>query len=166
MNLMCDIKHVIARKIARPVPIDFEVIFVEQGRLACETWYHARRTTVTRWLEESGKQRLIEKRAAYVRSMRRQGKWITRATNMVERRKAPKPSQHRIKDSRKIDPELATAAANYLRCVRNGGWRITDQGNGYWIVGIRERTSAELLELAIRKGFVVNLQLQHRRGDD
>lgn len=165
MNMVPDIDHIIARKIARPVPDDFAIIFVEQGRLACEAWYRARRTTVNRWLDESGKRDLIGKRAAYVRSLRRQGKWITRATNMVEKRKAPKPSQHRIKDSRKIDPELATAAANFLRCVRNGGWRIVDQGDGTFVVGIRVRTGAELLELAMRKGFIVDLHIQARRGD-
>jgi hypothetical protein len=54
----------------RRCPDDFAVIFVEKGREACEAWYRARKTTVTRWLIESGKVDLIDKRAAYVKSMR------------------------------------------------------------------------------------------------
>jgi hypothetical protein len=58
----------------RLVPDDFETIFVEQGRLACEDWYGARRTTVTRWLEESGKEELIRQRRLFWRFQRAQAK--------------------------------------------------------------------------------------------
>lgn len=55
----------------RPPPADFDVIFVEHGRLECESWYRARRTTVTRWLEERGRERLLSLRASYWRYVRR-----------------------------------------------------------------------------------------------
>lgn len=55
----------------RSLPADFRIIFVEQGRERCESWYHARRTTIDRWLSESGKHTLIAERAAFVAFRRR-----------------------------------------------------------------------------------------------
>lgn len=139
---------------ARACPPDFDVIFVEQGRLECESWYHARKTTITRWLVERGKERLIAKRAAYVASLRRQGKWITRGTNMTERRKV-KPQQPRIQTRKvaKVDPRLAAAAADYLRISRNGGWRISRIVEGQWRVGVSVKTAIEMVGMAERAGF-------------
>lgn len=57
-----------AGKAPRPCPNDFEAVFIRIGRLACEEHYEARRTTVTRWLEECGKDRLIALRSAHVQS--------------------------------------------------------------------------------------------------
>jgi hypothetical protein len=54
----------------RPCPDDFDVILVEQGRLECERWYRARRTTVSWWLEQRGKDRLLAARAAFVKHVR------------------------------------------------------------------------------------------------
>jgi len=136
---------------ARPVPQDFEVIFVEKGRLECETWYRARRTTITRWLEECGKDRLIDRRASYVRSLRRQGKWITRSTDMVDRRVPRKTVAQRIKDERRARPQMARLAAEHLR--KSDKWVIVRVSNNEWIVGTRRRSSAEVIEMAERKGF-------------
>jgi hypothetical protein len=38
----------------RKRPDDFDVIFVEQGRVECERWYRASRITVNRWMDEAG----------------------------------------------------------------------------------------------------------------
>jgi hypothetical protein len=43
-------------------------MFIEIGRNACEEHYRAARRTITRWLEECGKPRLIEARAEYVKA--------------------------------------------------------------------------------------------------
>lgn len=74
----------------RQCPADFDVIFVEIGRLDCEHWYRARRTTIDRWLAERGKDRLIKARAEYVRFLRSQGK-KPRGTPSIQVR----PAQHR-----------------------------------------------------------------------
>lgn len=153
MNAHCQIMrgNDMARKPPRPVPEDFEIIFVEQGRLACETWYRCRRTTVDRWLIECGKQRLIDKRAAYVRSLRRQGRWITRSTRLVEHRETRKTTGQTIRDRRRIRPTVARAAANYLRTVDK--WVVVKVADGEWIVGTRRKSAAEMVEMAERKGF-------------
>ncbi len=159
---------------ARPIrtrPDDFEVVFVEQGRLECEAWYRVRRTTVTRWLEESGKDRLIAKRAAYVKHRRDNGTWLTRASSLVEHRDVsrPAPARAAVTDRRRVSPGVARRAAHYLRCVRNGGWIISLAGDGNWRVGTRLRSAAELVDLAVAKGFdrrAANLQARLEDGVD
>lgn len=125
---------------SRPCPPDFEIIFVEQGRLECESWYRARRTTVTRWLEESGKARLIRKRAAFVKHQRQ----------LKSERQATKAAQP--VDRRKIDPQLVDLAIGHLQRREHGGWVIVGVP-GAFIVGTRRRSCAEVVELAERKGF-------------
>lgn len=140
----------------RRCPDDFDVIFVEIGRLDCENWYRASRRTINRWLEERGKSRLIDLRAAYVRHQRNQA---------AKGKVAPKRVEP-VNDNRSIDPDLARLAADYLRIVRNGGWRISQAQAGDWRVGLNVRSAAELVALAERKGFDVagaNLQLRAQR---
>lgn len=140
----------------RPPPADFTIVFVEQGRLDCEHWYRARRTTVTRWIQESGGQSLIERRAAFVRHLREQGK-MPKAV----------PTHGAIADIRRVPFALASAAANFLRSVRHGGWVVIPLDNGEWIVGTRRRSAAELVEKAEGRGFdrdAVNLQLAGEEG--
>jgi hypothetical protein len=141
----------------RPVPDDFDVIFVEQGRDGCEGWYRAHKTTVTRWLEERGKARLIKARANFVKHQRGQGKWITRSTKLVEhrdtgsiRRSAP------IKDKRRVSFTLARHAAQHLRIVRNGGFIVSPAGDGEWWVGSKRLSAAQMVDFAESKGFERN----------
>jgi hypothetical protein len=162
MNAQCRIDReemIVAQKpLLRPVPDDFEVVFVEQGRLECEAWYHARRTTVTRWLEECGKQRLIEKRATFVRHLRERGQ-----------KPKPGPSVTGIRDRRHVSRALAQRAANHLRCIRNGGWAVAPVSGNEWLVGTRRRSAAELVDLAVAKGFdrrKANLQIRAEGGED
>jgi hypothetical protein len=51
----------------RSCPDDFPETFIVKGRLVCEEHYRVGKHTVTRWLEESGKDRLINARRVYVR---------------------------------------------------------------------------------------------------
>lgn len=128
---------------SRPCPDDFEVVFIEQGRLECETWYRARRTTITRWLEESGKKRLIAKRAAFVKHQRD----LRKGTKLKDQASDP------VADRRKVDHRLAEHAASFLRSVKNGGWAIHARPDGLFVVGTMRRSAAEVVDLAVRKGF-------------
>lgn len=138
----------------RQCPDDFDVMFVEQGRDGCEAWYRARKTTITRWLIERGKEDLIARRAAYVKHLRSQGKWLTRSTRLVETRR-PKAREFRetIRDRRKVSYTLARHAAQYLRIVRNGGIVVSQAPNGNWRVGTRQMSAAQMLDFAVSKGF-------------
>lgn len=138
----------------RAVPADFDVIFVEQGRVGCEAWYRARRDTVTRWLEQRGKKRLIKARAAYVAHQRAQGKWLTRSSRLVEHRELPKPKvRATIRDRRKVSFTLARNAAQHLRIIRNGGFIVSPAGDGCWWLGSRRVSAAQLVDFAKERGF-------------
>jgi hypothetical protein len=139
-------------------PEDFEVIFVEQGRIGCEAWYRARRTTVDRWLEECGKAKLIKRRAEYVAHQRAAGQWMTRSTRLVENRPTGRtPRLMAIRDRRKIDPVVARHAAQFLRVVRHGGFIISMAQSGDWWVGSKRLSAAQMVDLAVSKGFNLHL---------
>jgi len=138
----------------RPCPDDFEVIFVEQGRVGCEAWYRARRDTITRWLKEKGKDRLIKARAAYVAHQRANGQWLTRSSNLVEHRDVRSAGRSLpIRDKRKVDFTTARHAAQHLRVMRNGGYVVSPAPNGDWRVGSRLLSAAQMVDLAKEKGF-------------
>jgi hypothetical protein len=138
----------------RKRPDDFDVIFVEQGRVECERWYRASRITVNRWMDEAGAQRLVKARAAYVSHMRREGKWMTRSTKLVERREIARPSRlEAIRDRRKVPFLIARHAAQHLRIVRNGGFIVSPTQNGDWWVGTKRMSAAQMLDLAVSRGF-------------
>ena len=151
----------------RPVPDDFEVIFVEQGRDGCVGWYRAHKTTVTRWLIECGKKRLIDNRAAFVKHQRANGKWLTRSTKLVEHREIrTQPHSQPIRDRRRVSFTLARHAAQHLRIVRNGGFIVSPTGKGDWWVGTKRLSPAQLVDLAKSKGFDANSPaLQDESGE-
>jgi hypothetical protein len=125
----------------RACPEDFDVIFVEQGRLECEAWYRASRLTVNRWLLERGKSRLIKLRADFLRHQRDAGRPVVHDPDV---------------DLPPIDEALhaiAKQAAHFLRVSRYGGWTITANDDGSWLVGTVQRTSDELIVMAERQGF-------------
>lgn len=142
----------------RPIPDDFEVIFVEQGRVDCEHWYRARRTTINRWLEECGKDRLIARRAKFVAHERKARRRKSEAAR-ARARAGHSPSQANsvridLPPADALPMELLRRAADHLRCVRNGGWTIMQvPGAHLWLVGRVLRTSAELVAKAQSKGF-------------
>jgi hypothetical protein len=138
----------------RKCPEDFDVIFVEKGRDGCEAWYRARRTTITRWLVERGKDRLIKARESYVKCLRSEGKWLTRSSRLVDVRPARVEQRQRpIADRRRISPTLARHAAQHLRIVRYGGYIVSPAQNGDWWVGSRRLSAAQMVDLACAKGF-------------
>ncbi|MGJ0508912.1 MAG: hypothetical protein ACR652_17650 [Methylocystis sp.] len=152
----------------RPVPDDFDVIFIEQGRDQCESWYRASKRTVNRWLDERGKERLIAARADYVKHQRGNGRWITRSTRMVEHREIRALSVRAapIRDRRKVSFTVARHAAQYLRIRRNGGWIVSPAGKDEWWLGTRRVSAAQMVDLAKSKGFdaVAALQGEHGEG--
>ena len=142
------------RKPMRDCPADFEAVFVNLGRFDCEEHYRARRDTITRWLTERGKDRLIKARAAYVAEQRGRGEWLTRATNMIAHRKVNIVSIRRsIRDKRPVHPDIARHAAQHLRIMRNGGMIVSPAGDGEWWVGTKRLSAAEMLDLARNRGF-------------
>jgi hypothetical protein len=151
----------------RKCPDDFDVIFVEQGRVGCEAWYRARRDTINRWLGDRGKQRLIDARAAFVAHQRANGQWITRSTRLVETRPTGQtPRLQAIRDRRTVNPVVVRHAAQFLRVTRNGGYIVSQAQNGDWWVGSRRLSAAQMLDQAIGRGFdpdVVNLQAEAER---
>ncbi len=128
---------------SRDCPPDFEVVFVEQGRLECETWYRTGRLTVNRWLTEKGKVKLLKLRAAYVKHQRQ----IRKAAAAAH---TAKPEQ---RDRRKADPKLTTLAARFLQSPKGGNWAIYFLPCGWAVVGTGRRSPADVIDMAIRKGF-------------
>jgi len=138
----------------RKCPDDFDVIYVEQGRLGCEAWYRAHKRTVTRWLIERGKARLIKARAAFVKHQRSQGKWLTRSTCMVQHRVTGLAALTQpVRDRRMVSGTLARHAAQHLRIARFGGFIVSPSSNGDWRVGTRSLSAAQMVGLACSKGF-------------
>lgn len=125
----------------RAVPDEFEVVFVEQGRLACEPYFGASRITITRWLRQCGFQRLRDRRADFVRHQRGMAK-----SQMPLHADDPQPE---------IDVLLPVArqAADYLRISRFGGWAVSQRDGGGWFVGTVAKTSDQLIVMAERQGF-------------
>lgn len=141
----------------RKCPEDFDIAFVEIGRNDCETFYRAARVTIDRWLMERGKDRLIDLRAKFVEHERKTfGPMIGRNIRGNPKPKvcsAPQP----IKDDRSVSPCIASAAAQFMRNPRNGGWVVSRTPQGDWFVGIARRTAGQLLDMAVARGFDVEL---------
>lgn len=141
---------------SKPCPADFVVVYVKIGRLACEQHYSVGDNTVTRWLDECGKERLIAVRATHVRQLR---SWARRSQAAQESRSQAQ------RDYRFVDPDVAQAAAEYLRINANGGWMVSPTDEGDWRVGIARKSSAQLVDMARRNGFdVATATLSDRDG--
>lgn len=142
------------RKQSRDCPADFEAMFVNLGRFDCEEHYRARRDTITRWLVERGKDRLIRARAALVADLRAKGEWMTRQTNLIGHHKINVVSiRMSIRDEREVSDAVARHAARHLQIMRNGGMIVIPTGNGDWWVGSKRLSAAQLLDLARGRGF-------------
>lgn len=129
----------------RAVPDDFDVVFVEQGRLACESWYRASRITVNRWLAQRGKKRLIDERALFVKHQRAKARGDESGTAGDN---AEPPVDSFL--------PIAKMAADFIRVSRYGRWPVSMAQDGHgWFVGSARRTSEELIAMAERQGFDV-----------
>ena len=159
----------------RPRPHDFDAVFVRIGWLACKEHYGSRGAVINRWLEEAGKDRLIEARAAHWRKRR-----IESCLSIIAR-KSPKPP---LNSFRFVAPWLARSAADYLR---DKGWIVALADPGRWLVvtpaGLgcwwftrarwsaanlyamaAHRSSANLIALAERRGFAAGLRPMDEEG--
>jgi DNA-binding PadR family transcriptional regulator len=152
----------------RPVPDDFEAVFVLIGRLECEAHFRVGRMVIDYWLEQSGKDELIRKRAEHVTkqgeestySVRRYGRETVDQWRAESRRGLNLADMGRmlsqvfpVEGSPFVSPETARAAAQFLRIGRNGGFFVSPTGAGDWYVGLNRKSSAELVEMAVRRGF-------------
>jgi hypothetical protein len=125
----------------RPVPDEFEIVFIEQGRLACETYFDASRITVTRWLRQCGFRRLCDRRAEFVKHQRNMAK-----SQMPLHSDDPQPEFDNLLP-------IARQAADHLRISRWGGHKVSQCEAGGWYVGTAHRTSEQLVQMAERVGF-------------
>jgi hypothetical protein len=130
-------------------PHDFDEQFVRIGRLHLEAHYKVGRVEIDRWLVERGKERLIRLRAAFVQKRNAE---IRRAETLptigqIISRAIP------IEDQRLVSPRIASAAAQHLRIVRNGGFAVSPTPDGGWRIGLRYCSPNELVEFARAKGF-------------
>lgn len=134
-------------------PLDFDEVFVLIGRQACEAHYGVGRIAVTSWLDQCGKERLLQARYEHVA---KQGKGSPRGPALTPRDMSLILSQAFPAERRRVT-ELAREAAQYLRIVRNGGFVISATPDGDWYVGLSRRTSSELVDMAKTRGFSANL---------
>lgn len=133
-----------------PLPASFETIYTAIGRLACEEHYGVGRATITRWLDEAGKYRLIELRRIRVKERGIEARIGSRKAEAVRKLEAQSDTALSIPS-----PHVAALAADYLRAKRNGGWMISRTSDGDWLVGISVKPPALLIALAERHGFDV-----------
>jgi hypothetical protein len=124
-------------------PEEFERMFLQLGRLACQDHFKASRRMIDAWLREIGKTNLIEARGGTVAGLRRKPR---RLSSGVRRMVI-------VEDSRPANPRIAAAAAQFLRIVRNGGWIVSRTQFGDWRVGMKRLSAHQLIEMAIAKGF-------------
>lgn len=142
-------------------PDDFERTFVLVGRVGCEGHYHVGRRQVNAWLDECGKESLIELRAQFVKrkeEQRREAAKLNRRDMRVLLREAYRPPIR----GRAVSITLARAAAQHLRIRRNGGWIVSPCPNGDWRVGTRRVSAAQLVDMAKRTGFNPSLTVCER----
>ena len=133
-------------------PDDFEVAFVELGRVQCEIFYRAGRATISRWLTEAGKRRLLEQRKKFLKAQR--------SAEAEDRRKrralcsgqlAPKVIG--LAPLCDTDEQILALAARWLQKRSSGGWVVYELPHGWWMVGTVRRSAGEMLAKAIGKGF-------------
>jgi hypothetical protein len=118
-----------ARPLRRACPDDFALVFVQIGRLACEEHFRAERDTITRWLNECGKDRLLEKRATFWRWKRK----------LLSRGRQRKYDAHRL--DRTVPYEVLIEASKFLKHALPKGF-VADPLN-----------QVELVALATTLGF-------------
>lgn len=141
------------------IPPEFDVVFVEQGRVACESWFGARRTTIDKWLIARGKLGLLRRRALFIEHLR----------TAKHPRQAPAtplgtaPERH--------ERMVAGLAAKFLQHNTNGGWQVYPHPAimGQWVRGKVTQSTEELIAFAVTKGFdrrAANLQARAEDGDN
>ncbi|WP_426163066.1 hypothetical protein [Sandarakinorhabdus sp. DWP1-3-1] len=139
----------------RPIPPDFEAMYIELGPKVLPEHYSASNRTVRRWSEEAGRSRLRAERAAVLAAIwevkrERACKTAKKRANiaMAERRRralsASEPAP---------DPDILRAAAHYLRIPQNGGHRVSPSGEGDWFIGAVRVTAQDLIRRATVRGF-------------
>jgi hypothetical protein len=125
----------------RPCPPDFVEVYLQIGWDGIEDHYRAHKLVIKRWVAENGGDALKARRREAVRSKRLSRAYI--------RGRVPEP----VSDGIEIAPEIVSAAAHWLRHPKAGGWMVSPTGRGDWRVGTARKTPAELVAMAVAKGF-------------
>lgn len=130
----------------RPVPSDFREMYILHGRDDCEIVYRASHQTITRWLNETGREELTRARAAYVAEQRAKA----RAAKPVKKKPARK-----IKSGPAVDPEIAAAAAHHLRKYphRYIVQPTSDDRTEWYVDGRGRMSAADMVAFATARGF-------------
>jgi hypothetical protein len=134
-------------------PDDFDARLIDLGRIGCMEHYGVGRLRIDEWLVERGKERLIQERAEMVRKRHEEQHQADRLKELGKLLSHSFP----VEDRRIVSDELASAAAQHLRIRRNGGFLVSPTGAGDWWIGTRRCSAAELVDLAVAKGFVPSL---------
>jgi hypothetical protein len=134
------------RFFSRPCPDDFASVMVEIGRFGCADHYGVRRATINRWLEECGKDELIERRAVLVHA-RAHARWTKRLAEKI------KPAPVAIDPGTPVNPALAMLAAQHLRRPPGGGWVVFSTGKNRWCVGLMRLNASAMLAMSVKRGF-------------
>lgn len=132
----------LARTLRRPRPCDFDLVFVQIGRLACEEHFRASADTITRWLEEQGKDKLIADRKAFVHWRRR-----------LSRREGIRYPHRKRGRPLRVPQPLLMEAVRYLKSKRPEGTVIAPAGEGQWRIGTALFEPVELVAFAASLGF-------------
>lgn len=133
------------------MPDCFPTNFVELGRSGCELEYAVGRKRIVQWLDQSGrKDELIAARERFLKAKRERDQRADMSLRAA-------PRSIRITDTRKVPRPIAERAARHLQRSRSGGWVVYCICNfeAHWIVGTRRMSAAQMLDLAIEKGFDV-----------
>lgn len=124
-------------RVRRKCPPDFERVYVALGHKDSMKHYGAGPTTIKRWISECGGSNLVDQRRANSLSV----------SDMSTILKMAFPRKGRVSFT------LARHAAQHLRIRRNGGFTVSPAPNGFWWIGTKKITAAELVEMAVKKGF-------------
>lgn len=130
-----------SRPFIRPCPPDFVDVYLQIGWDGIEDHFRAHKHTIKRWVQECGGDELKARRRDAVRASRLSRSFI--------RGTVPEP----VSDGIAVAEEIVAAAAQHLRRPSGGGWVVSPTGKGDWRIGTMRKTPAEVVEMAIRKGF-------------
>lgn len=132
---------VVARRIRnRECPSSFEETFVAIGRLACEEHYCVGDNTVSRWLDECGKDRLIRIRAEHVLSRDTEARVTRIAAGCI-----------RVEADSSVPAQIVVEAARFICEAR--GWRPVRLRHSHERAWVYPGRVAAVIAMAVQHGF-------------
>ena len=120
----------------KPMPVDFEEVFIRTGWRGIEEAYGARTGVNKRWVREAGEDELKRKRKSFLNRLRNV------RVSAQHRHEAREPAQP-------VSIEVQEAI-QFLRSREGGAWLITATGTGDYWFGSTRKSAAEIVERASR----------------